>query len=109
MSIPANDADVTHSYGAEVDDWWWRFVRENGVPLQGDDRIKIHSAALHMHLLGTSANILVPRPTGDRECLLDIPRWDFNWQGTYELTTPIVVSKQDGLRLSCTWDNFPEN
>jgi len=45
------------------------------------------------------------RAGGGEACLLDIPRWDFHWQGSYGLVEPVVFNPGDQLRLSCTWDN----
>ena len=42
-------------------------------------------------------------------CLLEIPRWDFNWQGSYGFTQPARVEPGDAMSIACTWDNSPEN
>ena len=58
-----------------------------------------------MHTLGTKTRLEIQRRSGARECLLDIPEWDFHWQGGYALTQPRVVSSGDSIRLECHWDN----
>ena len=43
----------------------------------------VHSMGLHMHYLGTSGSLSVIRSGGDRDCLLEIPEWDSDWQFSY--------------------------
>lgn len=39
-------------------------------------------------------------------CLLDVPRWDFNWQGIYELEEPVPISPTlYQIYLECHFDN----
>lgn len=42
---------------------------------------------------------------GQDQVLLDIPRWDFHWQGGYTYTTPIQVFNDDLLSIECVYDN----
>jgi mono/diheme cytochrome c family protein len=65
----------------------------------------IHSAALHMHRLGVSARLAVERRSGRREVLLEIPRWDFDWQRDYRFAAPVVFAPGDRLSIRCTHDN----
>jgi hypothetical protein len=37
--------------------------------------------------------------------LLDVPQWDFHWQGAYELQQPVPVKSGDSVTVTCTWDN----
>ena len=68
----------------------------------------IYSAMLHMHRLGTSAEVHVLRADGTQIPLLNIPRWDFNWQLSYQLSEPVVFYDGDQLSLTCTYDNTEE-
>lgn len=63
----------------------------------------------HMHTLGDSFTLDLIRKNGDRERLLDIPRWAFNWQGAYDLIDPVKVEAGDRVEMGCVWDNSPEN
>ncbi len=64
----------------------------------------------HMHLLGTEISLeLVPADGSEDQCLVDIPRWDFNWQQSYALPQPEMVPPGAGLRLTCTYDNSPSH
>jgi hypothetical protein len=63
----------------------------------------------HMHLRGKAYKIEAVYPTGERDVLLDVPKYDFNWQTTYFLKSPITLPK--GTKLECTawFDNSPNN
>ncbi len=63
----------------------------------------------HLHLRGKAFRYDLQYPDGRVETLLDIPRYDFNWQNTYVLAEPKLVPK--GARLHCVahFDNSEEN
>jgi hypothetical protein len=88
---------VAHSFAADP------------TPLAGDVPIEIHDVGLHLHNLGKSARMSIERADGSETCLLDIPRWDFHWQGNYRLAQPVTLSPGDRLKVECRWDNSPPN
>jgi thiol-disulfide isomerase/thioredoxin len=63
----------------------------------------------HTHLRGKAFKFEAIYPTGEQEVLLDVPRYDFNWQNTYILTKPKVLPK--GTRIHCVafYDNSKNN
>lgn len=63
----------------------------------------------HMHLRGKGFEYRAIYPTGESEVLLRVPKYDFNWQITYELEDPIPLPR--GTRIECTayFDNSPNN
>jgi hypothetical protein len=63
----------------------------------------------HMHLRGKAFEYRVVFPDGRKETLLRVPRYDFNWQLSYYLKTPLLLPA--GARLECTawYDNSPKN
>lgn len=63
----------------------------------------------HMHLRGKSFRYEAHYLDGTSEILLDVPKYDFNWQITYELAEPKPLPK--GTRLVCTahFDNSDDN
>jgi mono/diheme cytochrome c family protein len=98
MDIPAGDADVAHTFAADM------------TPLVSQGRpITIYGVGLHMHTRGTTARLSVLPAAGGERCLLDIPRWDFHWQGSYGLIAPVVLQPGDELSIECHWDNSAEN
>ena len=108
MTIPAGDPEVTHTYDLPMSHPLLR-GRLADVGIEADAPFVVHDLGLHMHYLGTSGTLSVARDGVDEECMLHIPRWDFNWQGGYQFQEPMRVYPGDSLRLSCTWDNSEAN
>lgn len=67
------------------------------------------SIAPHMHLLGESIQSWMVEPDGDIVPLIDIPHWDFHWQGTYPFRKLIRVPAGSILYGEATYDNTAEN
>jgi peroxiredoxin len=63
----------------------------------------------HMHLRGKAFKYELELPDGTREVLLDVPRYDFNWQLWYMLKEPKKIPR--GSRMICTahFDNSADN
>jgi hypothetical protein len=63
----------------------------------------------HMHLRGKAFEYRVVYPTGEKQDLLSVPRYDFNWQLSYFPERPVVLPK--GTKIECTawFDNSPNN
>ncbi len=63
----------------------------------------VRAAAGHMHLLGSSIRIELNARTKQARTLLDIPRWDFDDQGSRPVpATPI--KRGDRITVTCTHD-----
>jgi len=62
----------------------------------------------HMHVRGTAFQVR-GRSSGTAEILLDVPRYDFNWQHVYELTQPISLEHIDTLEFTARYDNSARN
>ncbi len=69
----------------------------------------LKSMTPHMHLRGTAFRYEAEFPDGRREILLDVPKYDFNWQLSYELAEPRLLPR--GTRIVCTaaFDNSADN
>jgi hypothetical protein len=63
----------------------------------------------HMHFRGKSFEYRVTYPTGEKETLLSVPHYDFNWQLTYELAQPKVLPKGTIIECTAHFDNSPNN
>ena len=64
----------------------------------------IHSVLGHMHEFGSAYRMTLNPDTPQERILLDIPKWDFEWQLSYEPEEDILIQKGDTLRLQCWWD-----
>lgn len=62
----------------------------------------------HMHLRGKAARYEVESSSGTRT-LLDIPRYDFNWQLLYRYAEPLPLRQGDVLRFTAWFDNSADN
>jgi hypothetical protein len=63
------------------------------------------SAFPHMHQIGSSIRVDLLRADGSKSCVINIPKWDFHWQGAYTFAQPIKVNAGDRLQTTCVWDN----
>jgi len=63
----------------------------------------------HMHLRGKSFLLQGVSTDDTIQSLLEVPRYDFNWQHTYELADPIPLSSLSRLEFDVTFDNSIEN
>ncbi len=63
----------------------------------------------HLHVRGQSFRYEAVYPGGNRELLLEIPRWDFNWQLEYAFREPKHFPAGTELVATATFDNSPEN
>ncbi|HJQ80927.1 MAG TPA: EF-hand domain-containing protein, partial [Lacipirellulaceae bacterium] len=70
---------------------------------------RLMSLTPHMHLRGKSFIYEAVLPNGERETLLEVPRYDFNWQTAYRFAQP--KSMPEGARLHCVahFDNSEGN
>ena len=73
-----------------------------------DDAVLINFLP-HMHFRGKSFEYRVTYPSGEKETLLEVPHYDFNWQLSYELEKPKLLPK--GTLIECTahFDNSANN
>ena len=67
--------------------------------------LTLYSVSGHMHELGRSFRLELNPESEEPLLLLDIPRWDFHWQGHYTFVEPVQLAYGDVLRMTCTWDN----
>lgn len=74
-----------------------------------DEDVLIISFMPHMHVRGKDFVYTAVYPDGRSEILLNVPKYDFNWQLYYFPKEPIALPK--GTRLDCVahFDNSPKN
>jgi len=63
----------------------------------------------HMHWLGKDFRLDAVLPDGARMPLIQIDRWNFNWQGTYALVEPVRVPKGSHFEMRAHFDNSDAN
>jgi hypothetical protein len=98
LEIEAGNSDVMYN-----------FAYDPTVLFTRGDPLYIHLVELHMHFVGSYGRVAIQRADGSWDCLLDIPKWDYHWAGSYELTEPVQVRPGDMLYVECHWDNSAAN
>jgi mono/diheme cytochrome c family protein len=70
---------------------------------------RILSFLPHMHVRGKAFRYEVMSPDGESRVVLDVPRYDFNWQLSYQLAEPLRLEKGSRLRATAWFDNSSGN
>jgi hypothetical protein len=63
----------------------------------------------HMHVRGKDMTYVAHYPDGTSETLLSVPKYDFNWQLTYQLAKPKVLPKGTDIEVIAHYDNSANN
>ena len=63
----------------------------------------------HMHLRGKDMTYTAKYPDGRTEVLLSVPKYDFNWQITYQLKEAKRMPKGTEIEVVAHYDNSPQN
>jgi hypothetical protein len=63
----------------------------------------------HMHVRGKDMTYIAHYPDGTSETLLSVPRYDFNWQITYELAQPKILPQGTQVEVIAHYDNSTAN
>ena len=70
---------------------------------------KLLSLMPHMHYRGTAFSVSLDFKNGDRQLLLDVPKYDFNWQHDYRLNQAMDTDPIESLNFVATFDNSADN
>src|SRR4030095_1330315 len=85
----------------------------SNYPVSGTGVLGVDSELIevypHMHLRGKSMVLTAVYPTGEREELLRVPSYDFNWQLLYQLGESKKLPKGTMLIADGAFDNSPNN
>jgi mono/diheme cytochrome c family protein len=71
--------------------------------------ITLYGLTPHLHLRGKSMRYTLTLPDGREEVLLDVPKYDFNWQTYYELVAPKKIPAGSKVTVVTLFDNSPKN
>ena len=71
--------------------------------------MQILSLTPHMHLRGKAFRYVATYPDGTTETLLDVPKYDFNWQLRYEMATPKMMPAGTVVQCVGVFDNSDDN
>lgn len=68
-----------------------------------DSSLRVWGMAPHMHETGASLK-LTAESDGEDVCLMDVPDWDFHWQGLYFYEEPVTLAGDAEVSLTCVYD-----
>jgi len=92
FAIPAGDpnykVESTRTYGREV---------------------KLLSVFPHMHLRGKDFHYELIYPDGRKETIMNMPRYDFNWQTSYIFAEPMELPAGTTMHCTAHFDNSADN
>jgi hypothetical protein len=63
----------------------------------------------HMHIRGKDMKYIAHYPDGTSETLLWVPKYDFNWQITYQLASPKPLPAGTRMEVIAHYDNSANN
>jgi hypothetical protein len=73
------------------------------------EAITLYAFAPHMHLRGKDIKYTLIWPDGRQQVLLNVPKFDFNWQLHYELAEPLKIPAGSKLVALAHYDNSIKN
>lgn len=82
---------------------------EETASLPVPEDVQILALMPHMHVRGKSFRFELAGPDGSRRVLLDVPRYDFNWQLSYRFAAPLRVAKGSRVEAFAKYDNSADN
>ncbi len=71
--------------------------------------INVMAWMAHMHVRGKAFKFEVTLPGGKTETLLDIPKYDFNWQLRYDYAMPHFLPRGSTVKITAVYDNSSGN
>lgn len=63
----------------------------------------------HMHYIGKDMTVDITYPDGRKERVLEVPRYDFNWQIVYAFEEPLNLPKGTRIDMVAHHDNSADN
>jgi hypothetical protein len=73
------------------------------------DNYTVLNVQPHMHRVGSRIKVYAVKPGNDTVHLVNIPQWDFKWQGQYTFRQPIVLPEGTVVRAEAFYDNTSGN
>ena len=73
------------------------------------EAVTLYALWPHMHYRGKDMAFVLRYPNGKEETLLSVPRYDPNWQITYELAKPLKIPARSTITAIAHYDNSAQN
>lgn len=106
LMIPAGASE-------HVEEYVWT-VSAGGAEFPDTIEARVWTIGAHMHKIATGMRVWVEdRDSAATTCLVETPRYDYNWQRLYEYESPleqmIRVRSGDKIHVRCTYNNTLQN
>jgi hypothetical protein len=82
---------------------------EASATFTAPDDIVVYSLSPHMHFRGRRMYFEAEYPNGQREVLLSVPDYDFQWQHSYHLAEPRTLPRGTRVHVAGAFDNSIRN
>ena len=106
MKIPPGESKTFVHKENLLDRFEWAKERHDLEKLP--EKMTIYSANIHMHSYGANGVSYLQKGE-DKSILLEIPKWDLNWQDNFFFKEPITISRADAdkyqLAIECVMEN----
>ncbi len=73
------------------------------------EAVRVWGLLPHTHLRGTRWQYKLEKPDGTSEIILDVPRYDFNWQTYYFFAKPLEIPAGGKIASMAWYDNSASN
>jgi hypothetical protein len=74
-----------------------------------NEAVRLYGLFPHTHVRGTRWEYTLEKPDGSSEVILDVPRYDFNWQTYYMYAKPLEVPAGARIVSRAWYDNSAKN
>ena len=74
-----------------------------------NEPVRIYGLLPHTHLRGIRWKYVLEKPDGTSETILDVPRYDFNWQTYYFFAKPLEIPAGAKIVSTAWYDNSAAN
>ena len=106
LMIPAGASE-------HVEEYVWT-VSQGGKPFPDSIEARVWTMGPHMHKIATGMRMWVEdRDTAADTCLVETPRYDYNWQRIYAYDSPldqmVRVKAGDKIHVRCVYNNTLSN
>ncbi len=105
QEVPVDAHGVAHVPPIPPNDGNYTITGIVGFP----DDATLYSLWPHMHFRGRDMTFVLTTPNGKQQILLSVPKYDPNWQVTYELAKPIKIPARSTVAAVAHYDNSASN
>jgi hypothetical protein len=74
-----------------------------------NEPVRVYGLLPHTHLRGTRWQYTLVKPDGSSEIILDVPKYDFNWQTYYLFAKPLEIPAGARIVGRAWYDNSTDN